>query len=82
VCLAGENPGDYYSVLIVVTGFALLIKYVQITTVYSLFSIFYMFFRGFVLRYHLTLGIVYFSADTAVQYLCCQALAKVYGQSF
>jgi hypothetical protein len=36
--LAGENPGDYYSVLIVVTGLALLIKYVQITTVYSLFS--------------------------------------------
>jgi hypothetical protein len=38
VCLAGENPGDDYSVLIVVTGLALLIKYVQITTVYSLFS--------------------------------------------
>ncbi len=37
--LAGENPGDYYSVLIVVTGLALLIKYVQITTVYSLFNI-------------------------------------------
>ncbi len=34
-----ENPGDYYSVLIVVTGIALLIKYVQITTVYSLFSV-------------------------------------------
>ena len=46
-------------------------------------SIFYMFFfKGFVLRYHLTLGIVYFSADTAVRYLCCQALAKVYGHSF
>jgi hypothetical protein len=44
-------------------------------------SIFYM-FLGFVLRYHLTLGIVYFSADTAVEYLCCQALAKVYGHSF
>ncbi len=37
MCIAGENPGDYYSVLIVVTGLALLIKYVQITTVYSLF---------------------------------------------
>ncbi len=34
------------------------------------------------LRYHLTLGIVYFSADTAVRYLCCQALAKVYGHRF
>jgi hypothetical protein len=40
VFLAGENPGDYYSVLIVVTGIALLIKYVQITTVYSLFKVF------------------------------------------
>ncbi len=37
--LAGENPGDYYSVLIVVTGLALLMKYVQITTVYSLFRV-------------------------------------------
>ncbi len=39
VFLAGENPGVDYSVLIVVTGIALLIKYVQITTVNSLFSI-------------------------------------------
>ena len=47
-------------------------------------SIFYMFFKGFVLRYHLTLGIVYFSddTDTAVRYLCCQAQARVYGHSF
>jgi hypothetical protein len=45
-------------------------------------SFFICFFKGFVLRYHLTLGVVYFSADTAVRYLCCQALAKVYGHSF
>jgi hypothetical protein len=39
VCIAGENPGvRIYIVLVVVTGLALLIKYVQITTVYSLFS--------------------------------------------
>ncbi len=48
MCVAGENPGDYYSVLIVVTGLALLIKYVQITTVYSLFNI--AFFPAFILE--------------------------------
>jgi hypothetical protein len=32
-------------------------------------SIFLCFFKGFVVRYHLTLVIVYFSADSAVRYL-------------
>ena len=45
-------------------------------------AFFICFFKGFVLRYHLTVGIVYFSADTAVRYLCCQTTAKVHGHCF
>jgi hypothetical protein len=72
---SGRNPGIYYSVLIVVTGIALLIKYVQITTVYSLFiTIFSTLIHLPPLRFHCVGGCWDRTQDSCDYGIDCQTL--------